>query len=200
MNVLVACEYSGTVRDAFIKRGHNAVSCDLLPSETDGPHIKGDVLNVVDGKWDLMIAHPPCTYLSNAGARHLYPNGELNKERYKKGLKAKKFFLRLWGQDHIPRICVENPISSKVFEMPPHTQQIQPYEYGHPLSKKTRLWLKNLPLLQPTNIVEKAENCHGAKGSWYNQGGLDRQKRRAKFFQGWADAMADQWGGLDAGL
>ena len=200
MNVLVACEYSGTVRDAFIKRGHNAVSCDLLPSETDGPHIKGDVLNVVDGKWDLMIAHPPCTYLSNAGARHLYPNGELNKERYKKGLKAKKFFLRLWGQDHIPRICVENPISSKVFEMPPHTQQIQPSEYGHPLSKKTRLWLKNLPLLQPTNIVEKAENCHGAKGSWYNQGGLDRQKRRAKFFEGWADAMADRWGGLDAGL
>ena len=198
MNVLVACEYSGTVRDAFIKRGHNAVSCDLLPSETDGPHIKGDVLNVVDGKWDLMIAHPPCTYLSNAGARHLYPNGELNKERYKKGLKAKKFFMQLWEQDHIPRICVENPISSKIFEMPPHTQQIQPYEYGHPLSKKTRLWLKNLPPLQPTNIVEKTENCHGAKGSWYNQGGLDRQKRRAKFFQGWADAMADQWGGLNA--
>ena len=198
MNVLVACEYSGTVRDAFIKRGHNAVSCDLLPSETNGPHIKGDVLKVVDGKWDLMIAHPPCTYLSNAGARHLYPNGELNKERYKKGLKAKKFFMRLWEQDHIPRICVENPISSKIFEMPPHTQQIQPYEYGHPLSKKTRLWLKNLPPLQPTNIVEKTENCHGAKGSWYNQGGLDRQKRRAKFFQGWADAMADQWGGLNA--
>ena len=139
MNVLVACEYSGTVRGAFIKRGYNAVSCDLLPSETDGPHIKGDVLKVVDGKWDLMIAHPPCTFLSNAGARHLYPNGELNKERYKEGLKAKKFFMRLWEQDHIPRICVENPISSKIFEMPTHTQQIQPYEYGHPLSKKTSI-------------------------------------------------------------
>tara|TARA_R100001463_G_C3457107_1_gene214402 strand:+ start:121 stop:714 length:594 start_codon:yes stop_codon:yes gene_type:complete len=195
MKVLVACEYSGTVREAFRKRGHNAISCDIIPTEIDGPHYQGNIFDILYEDWDIMIAHPPCTYLSNAGARHLYPQkGVLNVERYAKGMEAKEFFMKLWTVEHIPKVCVENPISSKVFEMPEHSQEIQPYEYGHALSKKTRLWLRNLPLLVPTNIVEKKENCHGAEGSWYNRGGLDRQKRRAKFFQGWADAMAEQWG------
>ncbi len=195
MRVLIACEYSGTVREAFRKRGHDAMSCDIIPTEIPGPHYEGDIFDVLYEDWDLMIAHPPCTYLSNAGARHLYPTkGQLNLERFQKGLEAKDFFMQLWRVPHIDKVCVENPISSKVFQMPPHSQEIQPYEYGHPLSKRTRLWLRNLPPLMPTDIVEKTENCHGAKGTWYNKGGLDRQKRRAKFFQGWADAMADQWG------
>lgn len=196
MKVLVACEYSGTVRDAFLEKGHDAMSCDILPTESPGPHYEGDIFDVLyEEDWDLMIAHPPCTYLSNAGARHLYPTkGVLNIDRYNKGMEAKEFFMKLWKVEHINKVCVENPISSKVFEMPKHSQEIQPYEYGHPLSKKTRLWLRNLPPLIPTNIVDKTESCDGAKGSWYNQGGLDRQKRRAKFFQGWADAMAEQWG------
>jgi hypothetical protein len=156
MKVLVACEYSGTVREAFRKRGHDAISCDIIPTEIDGPHYEGDIFDILYDDWDMMIAHPPCTYLSNAGAKHLYPQkGVLNVERYEKGMEAKDFFMKLWEVTHIPKVCVENPISSKVFEMPMHTQEIQPYEYGHPLSKRTRLWLRNLPLLQPTNIVER---------------------------------------------
>ncbi len=197
MRVLVACEYSGRVREAFRQRGHDAWSCDLLPSDDNSPHhIQGDVLELIGGgqQWDLMIAHPPCTYLSNAGAKHLYPTkGHLNLERYAKGMEARAFFMAFYNSD-IPRICIENPIPSKVFEMPPYTQFVQPFEHGHPVSKKTCLWLKNLTPLQPTQMVAKTENCHGAEGSWYNQGGKDRWKRRSTTFQGIADAMAKQWG------
>ena len=101
--------------------------------------------------------------------------------------------MQLWQVPHIDKVCVENPISSKVFQMPPHSQQIQPYEYGHPFKKATRLWLRNLPLLKPTEIIVEAESTK-IPGNWFNKGGLDRQKNSAKFFQGWADAMADQWG------
>ena len=193
MKVLVACEYSGVVRDAFEKKGHDAWSCDILPTQIPGKHIQDDILKHLDKEWDLMIAHPPCTYLSNAGARHLYPKGKINQERYKLGLEAKDFFLKLLNAN-IKKIAVENPISSKVFEMPKHTQQIQPFHYGHPFSKLTRLWLKNLKPLQPTNIVSKKENCHGAKGTWFNKGGKDRYLRRSKTFKGIAQAMAEQWG------
>jgi len=144
--------------------------------------------------WDLMIAHPPCTYLSNAGARHLYPKGILNPDRLSKGMEAKEFFLALYNAS-IPKICIENPIPSTVFELPRYTQTIQPYEYGHPYKKKTCLWLRGLPDLTPTNIVEVKESTKIA-GNWFNKGGKDRQKNRAKTFEGIAEAMADQWGNL----
>ena len=139
-----------------------------------------------------MIAHPPCTYLSNAGARYLYPKGKLNKDRYKLGLKAKEFFMQLYNAP-INKICVENPISSRIFSLPKYTQTIQPYEYGHPVQKKTCLWLKNLPELKPTNIIYKRQSTK-IPGNWFNKGGKDRQKNRSKFFVGFAQAMADQWG------
>jgi len=192
MKILVACEYSGTVRDAFAAKGHDAWSCDILPTESKGNHIQGNALEHLDNGWDMMIAHPPCTYLSNAGARFLYPKGILNEERYKKGLEAKKFFMALYNAP-IKYICVENPISSKIFDLPKHSQTIQPYEYGHPFSKATRLWLKNLPLLQPTNKIKFKESTK-IPGNWFNKGGKDRQKNRSKFFNGFAEAMADQWG------
>ena len=193
MKVLVACEYSGIVRDAFAAKGHNAWSCDILPTESPGNHYQGDVLEHLDKGWDLMIAHPPCTYLSNAGARYLYPKGKLNEDRYKLGLKAKEFFMALYNAP-INKICVENPISSRIFALPKYTQTIQPYEYGHPVQKKTCLWLKNLPELKPTNIIYKRQSTK-IPGNWFNKGGKDRQKNRSKFFDGFAQAMADQWGG-----
>ena len=194
MKILIACEFSGTVRDAFSALGHDVTSCDLLPSETQGKHYQGSVLDILNDGWDLMIAHPPCTYLSNAGARHLYPKGVLNKDRFNNGLEAKEFFMALYNAD-IPLICVENPIPSKVYELPEYTQSIQPYEHGHPFKKKTCLWLKGLPNLVPTKIVTERESSK-VVGNWFNKGGKDRQKNRAKTFQGIADAMAAQWGAL----
>ena len=194
MRVLVACEYSGTVRDAFIKLGHDVMSCDIIPTDVPGPHYEGDVLDVINDGWDLMIAHPPCTYLSNAGARFLYPKGQLNSDRLKLGLEAKQFFMALYNSN-IPKICVENPIPSTVYELPLYTQTIQPYEYGHPFKKRTCLWLKGLPKLIPTNIVNERQSSK-VPGNWFNKGGKDRQKNRAKTFQGIADAMASQWGNV----
>jgi len=143
--------------------------------------------------WDMIIAFPPCTYLSNAGARHLFPNGELNEKRYEKGLDAKKFFLKFYNAD-CPRIAVENPVSSTIYKMPHHTQEIQPYQFGHPVKKKTRLWLRGLPLLKPTKLVAPKCGCHEA-GTWFMAGGKDRQKNRSKTFPGIAKAMAEQWSG-----
>ena len=192
MKVLIACEYSGIVRDAFAAKGHNAWSCDILPTESPGNYYQGDVLEHLDKGWDLMIAHPPCTYLSNAGARFLYPKGKLNEDRYNLGLKAKEFFMALYNAP-INKICVENPISSKIFALPKYSQIIQPYEYGHPIQKRTCLWLKNLSQLKPTDIIFKRQSTK-IPGNWFNKGGKDRQKNRSKFFQGIANAMADQWG------
>ena len=192
MKILIACEFSGVVRDAFRRRGHDAWSCDILPTEADPAyHIQGDVLEILNQGWDMMIAHPPCTYLSNAGAKHLFRGGALNQERYQNGLEAKDFFMKLYNAD-IPRIAIENPVSSRIFEMPPHTQEIQPWQFGHPVTKKTRLWLKNLPPLEPTNIVVPVANCHEA-GTWFMKGGKERQQNRAKTFIGIAEAMAEQW-------
>jgi len=192
MRVLIACEMSGRVRDAFKALGHDAWSCDILPTEVAGNHIQGDALEVMTWGWDLMIAHPPCTYLSNAGARHLYPKGQLNPDRLAKGLSAKELFMGLLNAP-IEKICVENPIPSKVFNLPPYGQVIQPWEYGHPFSKKTCLWLKNLPPLMPTDIVGKTESTK-VPGNWFNKGGKQRQINRSVTFQGIADAMAAQWG------
>jgi len=192
MKVLIACEYSGIVRDAFAAKGHDAWSCDILPTESTGNHFQGDVLEHLDKGWDMMIAHPPCTYLSNAGARFLYPKSKLNEDRYNLGLKAKEFFMALYNAP-INKICVENPISSKIFALPKYSQIIQPYEYGHPIQKRTCLWLKNLSKLKPTDIIFKRQSTK-IPGNWFNKGGKDRQKNRSKFFNGFAQAMADQWG------
>ena len=166
MRVLVACEYSGRVRDAFINMGHDAVSCDLLPTEVDGPHIQGDVLEVINDNWDLMVAHPPCTYITNAGVRHLHStpskNGKLPKihgqERWKLMYQACDFFNTLQNCD-IPKICIENPVPHKYARerIGNYTQIIQPWQFGHGETKKTCLWLKGLPKLVPTNIVEGRE-------------------------------------------
>lgn len=144
MKILVACEESQAVTIELRKLGHEAYSCDIEPCSGGHPewHLQQDVLPLLKEKWDMIIAFPPCTYLSNAGACRLYPTkGVLNVERYKEGLKAKEFFMAFLNAD-CERIAVENPVSSKVFEMPKHTQEIQPYYFGHPYTKKTRLWLK----------------------------------------------------------
>lgn len=195
MKVLVACEESQEVCKAFRELGHEAYSCDIQECSGGHPewHLKQDVLPLLDEEWDLIIAHPPCTYLSNAGARHLYPQGLLNMERYKKGLEAKEFFMKFFTCN-CKKVCIENPLPSKVFNLPDYSQVIQPYEFGHPYKKKTLLWLKNLPRLKPTCIVECPQSTKVA-GNWFNAGGKDRQKNRAKTFPGIAKAMAEQWGG-----
>jgi len=194
MKVLIACEESQRVCNAFREIGHEAYSCDILPCSGGHPewHIQDNVLNHLEEGWDLIIAHPPCTYLSNAGAVHLYPKGKLNEERYKKGLEGKSLFMKLLNSN-IPKICVENPIPSKIFKLPKYTQTIQPFYFGHPFKKKTCLWLKNLPLLEPTNIITECQSTKVA-GNWFNKGGKDRQKNRSKTFEGIAKAMAKQWG------
>ena len=193
MKVLVACEYSGVVRNAFRARGHEAYSCDIIDTENNPEwHIKGDVTPLLEQHWDLIIAHPPCTYLSNAGAKHLWRGHVLNQERYKKGLEAKSFF-ELFLNAKCENVCIENPIPSKVYEMAPYSQIIQPYYFGDPVQKKTCLWLRGLPPLVPTKTVQPMANCHDA-GTWFMKGGKDRQKNRARTFQGIADAMAEQWG------
>lgn len=203
MKILVACEYSGIVRDAFAAKGHDAWSCDILPTESEGNHIQDDVLKHLDKGWDLIIAHPPCTYLSNAGACRLYPTaGNIDKQRYEKGLKAKKFFMTFYNHN-CKKIAIENPVSLKIFELPKYSQEIQPYEFGHPFTKKTRLWLKGLPNLKPTKIIDKSEvktfiasgtsrfkNTTKNKNRWLARSAKDR----SRFWTGIAEAMANQWG------
>ena len=203
MKVLIACEYSGIVREEFKKLGHDAWSCDILDTEIPGNHFKGDVLDHLNKDWDLIIAHPPCTYLSNAGACRLYPEkGKLDMERYEKGLIAKDFFMKFYNHS-CTKIAIENPVSSRIFELPKYSQEIQPYEFGHPYTKKTRLWLKGLPKLKPTNIIDKSEvktfiesgtsrykNTNKNKNRYVARG----SKNRSKFWSGIAQAMAQQWG------
>ena len=194
LRVLVACEESQAVCKSFRELGHKAYSCDLQECSGGHPewHIKGDALKVLNLPiWDLVIAHPPCTYLSNAGARFLYPKGVLNEERYKKGLEGKDFFMKFFNAK-CPHIAIENPVASKIYGLPKHSQEIQPYMFGHPFKKKTRLWLKGLPQLKPTNIVTVSESTKVA-GNWFNKGGKQRQKNRSKTFEGIARAMATQW-------
>jgi len=196
MRVLVACEESQAVCLAFRERGHEAYSADILPCSGGHPewHIQGDVLEVLNKGWDMMIGHPPCNFLSNAGAVHLYPGGIFNQERFEKGLSAKAFFLALLNAP-ISRICIENPIPSTAYQIPPYNQVIQPFHFGHPFTKKTCLWLKNLPPLMSTIITAKRESTK-IPGNWFNAGGKDRQKNRAKTFPGIARAMAEQWGAM----
>lgn len=183
MRVLVACEYSGIVRDAFLRKGHEAMSCDLLPTENPGPHYQGDVRDVLNYPWDLMIAHPPCTHLSVSGAKHFENKKQLGLQQA-----GVSFFMMLAKAD-IPKIAIENPISimSSVWRKP--SQIIQPWQFGHGETKATCLWLKGLPKLVPTKIVEGREaRVHKLPPS------EDRWKIRSRTYQGIALAMAGQWG------
>lgn len=204
MRVLVACEESQEVCKAFRALGHEAYSCDLQPCSGGHPewHLQVDALELLKMPWDLIIAHPPCTYLTNAGARWLWAGHKLNKDRYQKGLHGKAFFMAFLNHD-CPRIAVENPIPSAVFEMPPCSQIVQPYEYGHPYSKKTCLWLKGLRPLKPTHVVENHvpfissgtySKTHDPKYKGASRKG-GSAKSRSKTFPGIAAAMAEQWGG-----
>lgn len=194
MRVLVACEYSGRVRDAFIRNGHDAMSVDLLPTDQPGPHYQGDVFDVIDHGWDLMVAHPPCTYLTNAGVRWLYERGTTVKvpERWALMEDAAQFFRALYHAP-IPRVAVENPIMHSHGRdragVGTATQYVQPWQFGHGETKRTGLWLRGLPPLTPTQIVEgRKPVVHFASP------GPDRWKLRSLTYQGIADAMGDQWG------
>jgi len=198
MTVLVACEESQVVCKAFRDAGHEAFSCDLQPTRGNPVwHIQGDALiQAYTGDWDMMIAHPPCTYMSKAGARWMHSGGIVNEARYALALEAKDFFLALMNAP-IRKICIENPTPLKIVGLPPHSQAVQPYEYGDPYSKRTLLWLKNLPLLVPTDIVDYTpympSNTGGKKrGQSYTYRGISK-RASSQTFQGIAQAMASQW-------
>lgn len=204
MKVLVACEESQTVCKAFRQRGHEAYSCDLvLPTGENWEwHIQGDAVDVMNSQhWDLMIAHPPCTYLSNAAARWLYKGGVLNEDRYKKGLKAKELFMAFYNSN-IRYVAIENPQPSLIYQLPKPSQAIQPFEYGEPYSKRTLLWLKNLPQLKPTNVLTEysvwlPSNTGGQKRGQVARFVYRTKQQRSKTFEGIAAAMAEQWGSIE---
>lgn len=217
MRILVACEESQAVTIELRALGHEAYSCDVIQCSGGHPewHIMQDVLPLINGncefttmdgqhhaidtKWDLLIAFPPCTYLTNASAVRMRVKGEIQPERYAKAMEAKEFFMAFYNAD-CPRIAIENPTPLKIVELPPYDQAIQPYEHGHPYSKRTCLWFKNLPLLTPTNVLDHHEpyvngGCKDAHGNYRRfQGRKERDPlTRAKTFQGVARAMATQW-------
>ena len=189
MRVLVACEYSGRVRDAVILGGAEAMSCDLLPTDAPGPHYQGDVFDVIDYPWDLMIAHPPCTDLAVSGARHFEAKKMIGRQQA-----SASFFMALHRRaEHIPMIAIENPvcIMSSLWRKP--DQIIQPWMFGHGETKATCLWLKGLPPLVPTNVVEgREQRIHLMQPS------EDRWKLRSETYEGIAKAMAEQWGSIGA--
>lgn len=195
MRVLVACEYSGAVRDAFIEGGHYAMSCDLLPTDKPGLHYQGDVFDIINDGWDLMIAHPPCTYLCNSGVHWL----DRTPGRWKDLIDGAVFFRKLW-ESGIPKICIENPVMHKYAKSiigADKTQTIQPWQFGEDASKATCLWLRGLPALVPTNIIKKDRYSNQTASGQNNlPPGPDRWKLRSKTYQGIADAMASQWGSL----
>lgn len=180
--VLIACEFSGTVRDTFIARGISAISCDILPTRSKGPHIQKDVLSVLNRDWELMIAHPPCTYLAAVGLQHTRKFCDID---------AALEFVRTLMDAPIPRICIENPVGIISTQIRKPTQIINPFQFGHPFSKKTCLWLQNLPKLLPTNTVPHDKTIDDL----HNEG-LPRNLRRSVTFPGIAAAMAEQWGWL----
>lgn len=194
MKVLVACEESQAVTKEFRKRGHEAYSCDIEPCSGGHPewHLNTDIKTFLYNSWDMIIGFPPCTYTSNAGARFLYPKSVLNQDRLKKGIVGRDLFMMIYNAP-CKMVAIENPLPSKIYCFPKHTQVIQPYEYGHPVKKRTQLWIKGLPNLKPTDIVSTRESTKIA-GNWFNKGGLERQKNRSKTFPGIAKAMAEQWG------
>lgn len=212
MRVLIACEFSGVVRDAFIRAGHDAMSCDLLPTESPGPHYQGDVFDIINDGWDLMIAHPPCTFLCNSGVKHLVRGGKrIDPERWVSMREGAEFFRDL-GDAPIDRIARENPILHKyAVEIIGRRadQYVQPYEFSHDHSKKTGFHLDGLPPLEkdPAQFVPGRDVIYKGKKvkRWANQSpcgadsmgpSADRGHKRSGFFTGLADAMADQWGGI----
>lgn len=202
MRVLVACECSGRVRDAFIANGHDAVSCDLQPCEVGGPHYQGDVLDILRDGWDLLIAHPPCTYLCVTGNKWFKPEyRERFPTRVQDRQEAIDFFLTLYHAP-IPRVAVENPVGvmSSVFRKP--DQYVHPYYFSDPAPKKTGLWLRGLPLLVPTDVVEPEYYIYkdGRRDPMWHVQSMrlpadERARVRSRTFPGFAKAMADQWGG-----
>jgi len=195
MKVLVACESSGNVRDAFIRAGHDAMSCDMLPSESAGSHYQGDVLDILDRGWDLMIAHPPCTYLSVSGM-HWTTRGLRDPQLTEDALE----FFRVLMNAPIHKIAIENPVSVVSSRIRKPDQIIQPYHFGHDASKKTCLWLKNLPPLRPTQFVEPRQVNGKQRGANQTDSGqnklppsADRWKKRSETYRGIAEAMATQW-------
>lgn len=202
MKILVACEESQEVCKAFRARGHEAYSCDIIECSGGHPewHLQVDASELLKIKWDMILAFPPCTYLTNAGARHLWKNHELNEERFKKGLEAKAFFMQFYNAN-CDKIVIENPTPSRIFELPEKSQVIQPWQFGHPFTKRTQLWIKGLPLLQPTEIVTPERTwcpsgSYSGKHNDKHRGVFtkDRAKNRSKTFPGIAKAMAEQWG------
>ena len=196
MKVLIACEYSGVVRDQFIKLGHDAMSCDLLPTDKPGPHYQGDVTDILNDGWDLLIGHPPCTYLSNSGVCHLHTDID----RYELMLEGSNFFKLLW-ESSIPRIAIENPIMHKYAKEEigcgQQSQLVHPWMFGHPEQKATCLWLKGLPLLKETNNVKEymvSLPIRERQRLHYLGPSPDRWKLRSTTFKGLAEAMANQWG------
>ncbi len=196
MKILIACEYSGRVREAFAKLGHDAMSCDLLPTEQPGKHYQGDIRDVLYEPWDVLIAHPECTYLTNSGVCHLHKDTS----RWPKLFDGAAFFKLFLDARHIPRKAIENPIPHKYAVQligRKYTQVIQPWMFGHPEQKATCLWLEGLSPLKPTNNV-KAEMLLLPKNQrerlHYLPPSADRWKERSRTFQGIADAMAAQWG------
>ena len=202
MNVLVACEFSGIVREAFSAKGHNAWSCDIIDTERQGKHIIGDVRNIIDFSWDIMVAHPPCTYLCVTGNKWMAEKyRDRFPDRHQQRTEAINFFMQLINAD-IDKICIENPVGIMSTHFRKPDQYIQPYQFGYPTTKKTGLWLKNLHPLKPTNVVE-CDAPHISKSGkktsqWYYETiplpADTRSKARSKTFQGVADAMAEQWG------
>ena len=185
MKVLVACEFSGVVRDVFIERGHDAMSCDLLPTEITGSHYLGDVFDIIEDGWDLMIAHPPCTDIAVSGARW-FPEKRTDGRQQE----AIRFFMEMVNAP-IDRIAIENPIGIMSTKYRKPDQIIQPWQFGHGESKATCLWLKNLPKLKPTNIVE------GRKGRVHHEPpSPERWKNRSRTYHGIAEAMGEQWGNI----
>ena len=235
MRVLIACEYSGTVRDAFIDLGHDAISCDLLPTDKQGPHYVGDVMDIIGDGWDLMIAHPPCTFLTIAAewaynetqTKKIKPGTLIGRERERARSESLEFICKLWNAP-IKKICIENPVGVINSRLPfmPKPQIIQPYDFGDDASKKTCLWLKNLPDLVQTEYIKPRLVCCGAvvpdelgkygcpnfcgdniaRPRWGNQTNSgqnnlgpsdDRWKIRSQTYKGIAQAFANQWGGHD---
>jgi len=196
MRVLVACEYSGTVRDAFSAKGHHAMSCDILPSDVPGLHHQGDVLDILDQEWDLLVAHPPCTFLANSGVCHLH-----TKEGRWDDMREGAAFFRELLNAPIPKVCVENPVmhgyGKKEIGGVRQSQLVQPWMFGHTETKATCLWLRGLPLLVPTDDVREetmALPANQRQRLHYLPPSPDRWKERSKTYTGLANAMAEQWG------
>ena len=203
MRILVACEESQAVTKELRRLGHEAYSCDIIECSGGHPewHLQVDALELLKMKWDMIIAFPPCTYMANSGAVRMRVKGQIQPERFEKAMEAKKFFMQFYNAD-CPRIAIENPTPMKIIGLPQYNQVIQPYQFGHPYSKRTCLWLKGLPPLIPTEIIENHEpyvngGFKDAHGNYMRfRGRKERDaKTRAKTFPGIARAMAEQWAG-----